>query len=520
MQFSMPMFRPFVPEVVRPWIYVVIAFCIQLSGGLYLGALHEIVSSRQMLLEDVLMCLYCNLGGMSVYFPLLFRMKFRFTNKLLLTGSALTLAAMTICAAYAPNLPTLWACCTIAGFCKIQGTFECMSNIQLWITPKRDFRVFFPVLHIFILGAMQVSDYVAAHVAYTWGWEEMHWIMTGIFMSIGLVLMLLTRRVHIMPPMKLLGVDWIGGLLWLAWLLQLAFVFCYGETYDWFHSPIIRNVTIGCGLTFVITILRSYLVRHPFISPEIWKTKRLMPTIVIVALAECCLATEHVLEEVFYEEGMQYSNLVTAELDIWAFIGVITGCLFALLWLKVLQLNTLRLVTVGFFLLAAYLIMFYTTLQTELNIEMLRLPIMARSIAYAVISAALMVLLEDIMTFQTFFMALSVFNMAHMIIGGVIGAALYSRGLDHFMADNMVRYAQYFDHISMSQNHMSMGEMTEMFSKSMMVVSIKQLYGIVAYACIGIGLLLLLVKVPLIKRGYKRMQYWRDVGKRLANTLL
>lgn len=51
--------------------------------------------------------------------------------------------------------------------------------------------------------------------------------MTGIFMSIGLVLMLLTRRVHIMPPMKLLGVDWIGGLLWLAWLLQLAFVFCY-----------------------------------------------------------------------------------------------------------------------------------------------------------------------------------------------------------------------------------------------------------------------------------------------------
>ena len=36
--FSMPMFRPFVPSKLRPWVYVFFAFTFQLSGGMYLGA--------------------------------------------------------------------------------------------------------------------------------------------------------------------------------------------------------------------------------------------------------------------------------------------------------------------------------------------------------------------------------------------------------------------------------------------------------------------------------------------------
>ena len=36
--FSMPMFRECVPEKLRPWIYIVQAFCFQLGGCVYLGA--------------------------------------------------------------------------------------------------------------------------------------------------------------------------------------------------------------------------------------------------------------------------------------------------------------------------------------------------------------------------------------------------------------------------------------------------------------------------------------------------
>lgn len=89
--FEMPMFRTFIPRALRPWIYVLIAISFQITGGVYLGSLNEMIGSRSLMREDLLMCLYANLAGMAIYFPLLFRMKFRFTNKTLLLTSALAI---------------------------------------------------------------------------------------------------------------------------------------------------------------------------------------------------------------------------------------------------------------------------------------------------------------------------------------------------------------------------------------------------------------------------------------------
>ena len=142
--FVMPMFRSFVPRRMQPWIYLFIAVTFQLSGGVYLGALNQMIGSMALMREDILMCMYANLAGMAIYFPLLFRMKFRFTNKTLLTSAALGVLLCNLIAPHITFLPLLWLICFIEGMCKIQGTFECMSNIQLWMTPKRDFTVFFP----------------------------------------------------------------------------------------------------------------------------------------------------------------------------------------------------------------------------------------------------------------------------------------------------------------------------------------------------------------------------------------
>ena len=39
----MPMFRSFVPRKIQPWIYLFIAITFQLSGGVYLGALNQMI---------------------------------------------------------------------------------------------------------------------------------------------------------------------------------------------------------------------------------------------------------------------------------------------------------------------------------------------------------------------------------------------------------------------------------------------------------------------------------------------
>ena len=151
MVFSMPMFHDWIPRCIRPWLYVVLAFCFQFSNGMYLGAMNQVVGQWAVMREDVQMCLYATLTGMALYFVVLFRMKFRFTNQGLLMSSALIIFLCQWLATLRLPLPLLWGLCVVCGMAKIQGTFECMSNIQLWMTPKRDFGVFFPLLHIILL---------------------------------------------------------------------------------------------------------------------------------------------------------------------------------------------------------------------------------------------------------------------------------------------------------------------------------------------------------------------------------
>ena len=172
--FSMPMFRPFVPKLIRPWLYIAMVVCIQFSGGVYLGALSAVRGTTNLMIEDLLMLLYAGLAGMAVYFPLLFRTKFRFTNQQLLCVSAIVIAVCNFLTMHTSNMAVLLPICFVAGMAKIQGTFECMSNIQLWITPKRDFGVFFPVLHIVLLTAITGSAWLSAAVAFRWSWQMMH----------------------------------------------------------------------------------------------------------------------------------------------------------------------------------------------------------------------------------------------------------------------------------------------------------------------------------------------------------
>lgn len=129
MGFSMPMMKGWVPRRLQPWIYVLTALCFQFSGGVYLGALDEIRGTTNFMIEDVMFLLYATLAGMAVWFPMLFRMKFRFTNQQLLCTSAIVIGICNIITMHSHSMPVLVVACFIAGIAKIQGTFECMSNI-------------------------------------------------------------------------------------------------------------------------------------------------------------------------------------------------------------------------------------------------------------------------------------------------------------------------------------------------------------------------------------------------------
>ena len=510
--FSMPMFKGFVPEKIRPWIYVLLAFTFQFSGGLYMGVLAQMMGETTLMREDLQMCLYANLAGMAIYFPLLFRMKFRFTNKTLLCSAATGILVCNLLAPHITFLPLLWMVCFLGGMCKIQGTFECMSNIQLWMTPKRDFTVFFPLLHIFILGSMQLSDFLATYLMYYYHWDYMQLFMSGVMMVDLLILTICTRHFRLQKKLPLFGIDWLGMVLWAALLLEVTYLFDYGEWYDWWNSPVVCQLSVAIIVTFLICLWRMHTIRHPYYEPKMWTYRHLFPVLILITLVEMFLATEHVLEEAYLGEVMHYGATTGVWLDMPALIGVLSGCLFSYWWMHVKRFNYLRLIIIGLCGIIFYLLGCYFCFTADIHISRLNILVLSRGFAYAVLSVTFMVSLEEIMSFRHFFQSLSIFNMLHMVMGGVAGAAIYSRAMAYCMADNIASYGAAVDHLALSRMSVSLPHYIETFMSQMTEISLKQIYGWTAYACIFLCLMFLLYDAP-IRKDLKLIPFWHKVRK-------
>lgn len=215
---------------------------------------------------------------------------------------------------------------------------------------------------------------------------------------------------------------------------------------------------------------------------------------------------------------MHYDATVSVLVTRWVLVGVLAGCGFAYWWMHVRRMSYVRLLTVGIAALAAYLLGYYFTVSADIHVSQLYLPAACRGFAYAILSATFMVCLEEIMTFQHFFQALSVFNMLHMVVGGVIGAAIYTEAFTYYTADNMARYGAAVDSVAFTRAPFDMWAFMEGFAGRMIETSVKQVYGWAAYACIGLLLLFLLYDAPA-RRALKPIPMWRTVRSDVARSL-
>lgn len=163
-------------------------------------------------------------------------------------------------------------------------------------------------------------------------------------------------------------------MLWAALLLEIAYLFNYGDWYDWWNSPAICRLSVVAIVTLLLCVWRMFTIRHPFYEPKMWTYRHLLPILLLITLVEMFLATEHVLEETFLGEVMRYDTLTSALLDWPALAGVLAGCLFAYWWMHVRRFNYLRLIIVGLGGIIAYLLGNYFLISSDIHLSQLYLP--------------------------------------------------------------------------------------------------------------------------------------------------
>lgn len=225
-------FKDYLPTPLCIALSMFFAMVFQLNGGVFLPTSLQMSSALGCLKEDVMMAGYASFIGMTLIFPILFRLKFRFTTRRIFLTVCPVLICCNLITMSSQNILFLVITCFISVFFRMWGTFECFSNIRLSVTSSGNFSVFYPVIYIIVLESIQLSGLVATHISDWVNWQYMHWFVIGLLTVVWLCVFLFTRPFRIAKKMPLYGIDWIGGALWGVVLFSIVFICIYGEYCD------------------------------------------------------------------------------------------------------------------------------------------------------------------------------------------------------------------------------------------------------------------------------------------------
>lgn len=493
--FSMPMYKEWFPRKLRPWCYVVMLVIFQLTGGVYLGNVSHMVGEWSLMREDVMYIGLCNVVGVNMPFPFLFKFKFRFANKHLLMNASVIMIICNLVCMHEHSVPVLCLLSFLEGFFKLCATFECAGNIQLWMTPKRDFSVFFPLLYIAVVGDISLQSWLAVHVGYAYdSWQMMHWLVIGLLTCCLLFQYVCLKPFYIMRiPWR--SIDWLGLVLWSLLFCAVVWLFTYGEYYNWFDGKTFRD---GCVITLILLLLtigRMWNIRHPYISFEPFKVKALYPLMGMFFVGEWLNSTPKALGNVYVQGVMGWGAMTASVLDLVCLTGTVSACLLTLLWFRRGGSYT-RLLTLGFVALLAYQVMMYFLITPQTNLEALYLPMFLRGFGYAIFFTACTIHLEELLTFQAFFMGLTLSGISRngpleSLISGIYEFFLRRQEADALAGGRL------------------------MDTSTVTQIALKELFGMTCLVGVAVLLLMLLYDVQPVRSTMKKMPTWLNVGKRL-----
>lgn len=226
---QIPYFKEFLPTPVCIVLSLFFAMVFQFNGGVFLPAATQMSSALGCIQEDVTMAGYASFIGMTIIFPILFRLKSRFTTRSIFMTVCPVLILCNLITMHTENIFLMICVCFVSGFFRMWGTFECFSNTRLSITPSGNFSVFYPVIYIIVLESIQLSGLVTMHINDWANWQYMHWFVIGMLMVVWICVMCLTRTIRLGKKIPLYGIDWIGLLLWTVMLFAIVFICIYGD---------------------------------------------------------------------------------------------------------------------------------------------------------------------------------------------------------------------------------------------------------------------------------------------------
>lgn len=531
-------FKDFVPHTLRFIILLITAIIYQFPNTIYMTNLNEVVGAKALTVEDVRFVSISVLVGMMVAFPILFRLKFRFTTRTILLGTSVVIILGNVICMYSSNMLILIAVSLVLGFSRMLGNFECLSNIRMIITPKRDMARYYLVIYSIIILCIQFSSILSANVSDTFDWRYMYVFVVAVQLVVMVILFFLLRPIRLSRKMPLYQIDWIGMALWGSFLMLSVFVLEYGKRLDWFDSDYIIEATFMALLTLGLAVQRMFTIRRPLITPEIFKYKNLMHAILLFAAMHLFLITTSTIMGSYTEGVLHYDHVSSASLNWLSIVGVGIAIAFTCYWKLIYNGGFKRIIFLGFLALVMNHIILYFIFQSTISKETLYLPYLLRGFGYMILYLNITLYAISGLPFSSFFSALCFMGFVRTILGSSIASSGINSFVQYLQKENMSRLSANIDYTNVISNDLyvnafdqsiSMGQSVEQASASAMntlynsvytqsmLLSWKDVFG--SISLIGIGLLLYIVlrnyRVQLNQQFPKMKTIWKSIWGRI-----
>lgn len=475
--FDIPDVPRLIPRRLKPWLFIFFVLIIQFSGGVYLAAATQMASAGAILQQDVLMAGYAQLIGMSINFCVMFRLKFRFSNRVSLLACCWVLVIANIICSFTTNAPLLVFTCLVAGWFRMWATFACNSTIQLWITPKRDMAVFFCYVYLVVDGAIQLSGLTTVYIDFYSSWEYMHVLITALLVLMIIMVLWLVKPIKGPMAIPLLGIDWIGALLWTGFMTCFAFVCVYGSYYDWWAAAPIRFATwIGLACA-ALNLWRATILRHPYISIKAMLNGNVLRATAVYLVFNTLIAPEHVFEHGYAGEILGYDSTNLIDLNWYVMAGIVAGVAITYELFARQRRRYKTMAVVGFTFAVIYLLYFYFTIGEDISKDALAVPLFCRGAGSVIISIVFLTsIVQSGLPFKVFPQALTVNGFTGAVMGAVFGPAVVGRWLECTLTTNMSRLSESVTSTSIASNH-SIPEIMESIVQRATIDSMKEIYG-------------------------------------------
>lgn len=492
-------FKNFIPDSIRFWMMIIFSFIYLFSGASHMATLNYQVSSLSVLQEDTVMIGYMAFIGMNISFPLLFRLRFRFTTRSILIGSTVILI---LCHVAILNTGNVWWLCLInyiAGFFRMLAVFEAMVCIQLIVTPTRNYALFYSVVFVIVQGSSQLFSPVIADIIQAYSWLYLQYLIITLLFFTLLAAISFIRPYREGKVIPLYGIDWNGFILWSIILSLVLFILTYGKHYEWLASSQIKTSVGFLCLAVLAQWVNIKTVKRPYINPVAWKYPNVWKIFLLFGAIYIFQAAPGALQNPYMGSILHFDHQTISYLNYYSLAGMGLSAFICFQYFT--DRKRLRpFIIAGYCLFILYLLLMYVYINPECNIERFYLPAFIRGFGLLWLYILLTLYISYVVPFAHNFQSLCLIGFMRMSLGTPVGMSLIDNLLLYINKKNSLLLTTEMDAVNVQASSHSLSELQQRVSAQVFMLSIKEIFGYLLIGSLTLLVALLFEKKVKLKK--------------------